>query len=304
MKTVPVQIVCRKCGTPYRTTVRASNTRCRKCRTSRYVRKDQQWEGPPSEHGAAESRAEQANRRAPVWCRCPQCEHEWQSRARDHVTLRCPECRNPVRVPRRRWENTQSTPRARLHYYSPEPVEPPAPAPARPAPAPYIGQGPTPGGLFAGLLSLLGQRPIGPLVEPEAPPAPAPARSARPRPARPAAPRPADTAPPAPRTADRETQRRDSIASLVRSLGGPVLVDYNAPSGRCEALDTRLPREQQRCPASASRRVDYRTTLHGHTHAFACPQHARDFADAAAPHDAVNVVVYMFTPSPVFRHRA
>ena len=92
MRTVPVQIVCRNCAEPYRTTVRGGNTRCPHCRTSRHVRVNQEWEGPVSaDLSGAASRALQAAARPPVWVECG-CGHSWQSRAKDRMTIRCPEC--------------------------------------------------------------------------------------------------------------------------------------------------------------------------------------------------------------------
>lgn len=102
MRTVPVQIVCRKCGNPFRTTVRGGNTRCPHCKASRHVRLNQEWEGPiPASLSAAEARAQEVARRPPVWLECLHCGHEWQSQAKDGTVLHCPSCHAGKRVPRR-----------------------------------------------------------------------------------------------------------------------------------------------------------------------------------------------------------
>lgn len=102
-KSVPVQIVCRGCGGAYRTRARTApdgsggKTRCPGCGRQRRVSRYQEWEGPgaPSPaHGAVLARS-------PVGCRCRRCGHEWESRARDGVSIHCPRCRVSLRVPAR-----------------------------------------------------------------------------------------------------------------------------------------------------------------------------------------------------------
>lgn len=331
MRTVPVQIVCRKCGNPYRTTVRGGNTRCKKCRTSRHVRLDQQWEGPVShELTGAASKAEEVAARPPVWIQCSLCDHAWRSKARDRMTIRCPECGTGQRVPYRTPENTGPSPEG---YLPPPP--PPRAARVRPVPVwePYDDpddewepeqERTTVAGALSGLLASL-RRPT-PSIPPRA--APRTARPARPaaanRPAPPpAAPRPAVTGripspiparipggiprpiPARNPAADqggiapvdvsqlplREQVRRDRMSSLVRSLAGSLMVWHNAPPGLCEALDTTLPRGQQRCP---------RTVTHGvrffqdatEVDVFTCGAHVGPMSALAFPTPYIKAVPY------------
>lgn len=124
MRTVPVQIVCRKCGNPFRTTVRGGNTRCPHCKASRHVRLNQEWEGPiPASLSAAEARAQEVARRPPVWLECLHCDHEWQSQAKDQTVLHCPSCHAGKRVPRRTAENTGAVPPSRMPLSRPSPAE-------------------------------------------------------------------------------------------------------------------------------------------------------------------------------------
>ncbi len=96
MRSAPVQVVCRGCSVPFRTTVRGSGTRCARCGVQRYVRRRQEWEGPRDLPAARHPALD----RAPVWCGC-RCGHEWESLAADRASIRCPSCRHSVRVPRR-----------------------------------------------------------------------------------------------------------------------------------------------------------------------------------------------------------
>lgn len=311
MRTVPIQVVCRNCAQPYRTTVRGGNTRCPHCRTSRHVRVEQEWEGPvTAEFSAAAARADQVAARPAVWVEC-RCGHEWQSRARDRMTIRCPECSTGQRVPYRTYANTGPTP---------EGYRPPPPSPARPArmrPAPAWERDNDPEGewepeqgrtslteALSGILAAL-RRPAPVLPTPAAPRPARPARPAaanRPAPAR-TAPRP--TAPaPAPRSAPtltpatplsrarivpidvstlplREQGRRDRISQIVRSLSAPLMVWYDTPPGLCEVLDTTLPRDQRRCPRTATHAVTFWQADGTDATACTCTAHADPLAATA-----------------------
>lgn len=325
MRTVPVQIVCRHCAEPYRTTVRGGNTRCPHCRTSRHVRVDQQWEGPvtPDLSGAA-SRAVRVASRPAVWLEC-RCGHEWQSRAKDRMTIRCPDCGTGQRVPYRTHENTGPAPEG----YRP----PPPPRAVRVRPAPVwepddepeddrepdepprssltdwmrnggrdeltraFPPGGAPRGGLAGILAALGAR---------TPAAPAPARrAAAPRPARPAAPnRPAlrptlpagavvsAVQPVDPQTLpEPEQRRRDDVCQMVRSLGTHLLVWYNQPRGFCEALDTNQPKDRQRCPGTATHAVRFQRDA-TEADAYTCPEHARPLASTADRAPYITTTIY------------
>lgn len=324
VRTVPVQIVCRNCAEPYRTTVRGGNTRCPHCRTSRHVRVEQEWEGPvtPDLSGAA-SRAVEVATRPAVWVKCG-CGNEWQSRAKDRMTIRCPECGTGQRVPYRTHANTGPSPEG----YLPQPPPPPLrSARARPAPVwepdPEDEQEPDelprpslaewmrsggrdeltrafpPGGArggLSGILAALGNR---------SPAAPAPARraaaprSARPGPARPVAPNPPAPPPASPAGAavdpqtlpEHEQKRRDDVCQIVRSLGTSLLVWYNQPSGLCEALDTNQPRDRQRCPGTAAFAVRFRRDV-TEVDAFTCAAHARPLAATADRAPYITTTIY------------
>lgn len=315
MRTVPVQVVCRKCAHPYRTTVRGGNTRCPECRASRHVRMDQEWEGSVSrDFQEAAVTAEQAAARLPVWVECG-CGHEWQSRAKDRMTIHCPRCGTGVRTPYRTRANTGAVPEGRL----PAPVRRvPAPPPPRPAPA-----GPEPrwareeededqeeeyepprAGMAAWfrnggreeILRLFAPSPAAaprPAARPQARPAPAhrPAPAPRRAPAPPAHPR-TTTTPVDPATLSlREVDRRDTVCGIVRSLGGPLLVWYNQPPGHCEALDTAQAADAQRCPGGATHAVRYRqgTT---EAHAYSCAAHARPLAHIADRSAVVRATIH------------
>ena len=99
-RSVPVQIVCRGCGTEYPTTVRGSSTRCPQCGRQRYVRTGQGWEGSP-----ATADQHPALGREPVGLSCRACAHRWESRAAHNTRLRCPNCSHSVRVDRQRLES-------------------------------------------------------------------------------------------------------------------------------------------------------------------------------------------------------
>ncbi len=102
MRTVPVQLVCRECGSAFRTTVRGSGTTCRHCGRQRYVQVNQAWEGPTGE--LIDASRHPALNRPPQTCSCRACGHAWSSRAADGTSLRCPACRHPTRVRLRRGE--------------------------------------------------------------------------------------------------------------------------------------------------------------------------------------------------------
>lgn len=327
MRTVPVQIVCRACAQPYRTTVRGGNTRCPHCRTSRHVRIDQEWEGPvtPDLSGAA-SRAVEVATRSAVWIECSLCDHSWQSRAKDRMTIRCPECGTGQRVPYRTHANTGPVPEGHL------PPPPRAPAPprtirptrARTAPAWGPDDDPEdepprssltdwmrnggreeltrafpPGGLTSILAALGGQ----------AAPAPAPARRAaarRPaRPARPAAPNAPALLPTVPTSPaggalgpidpqtlpTRELRRRDDMCQIVASLYSSLRVWHNQPPGHCEVLDVDQPTDRRRClgtPAFAVRFQNGATEVD----AFTCAEHARPLASIADRTPYINTTIY------------
>ncbi|MFE5809456.1 hypothetical protein [Streptomyces sp. NPDC056491] len=268
----------------------------------------------------AAATAEQAGARPPVWVECG-CGHDWQSRAKDRMTIHCPRCGTGVRTPYRTRANTGTVPEGRL----PAPVRPaPAPPPPRPARA-----RPEPRWLpeeaeedqeeddeppRAGMAAWFrngGREEILRLFAPAPAPAacPAPRPQARPAPARrsmaPPAPAPAPrqapgpVAPPraAPAPVDpatlnrREVDRRDTVCQIVRSLGGPLLVWYNQPPGHCEALDTAQAPDAQRCPGGATHAVRYRQ---GPTeaHAYSCAAHARPLANIADRSAVVRATVY------------
>lgn len=297
MRTVPVQIVCRKCAHPYRTTVRGGNTRCAKCRTSRHVRIDQEWEGPVSpELSGAASRALQVGARPPAWCECSRCGHEWQSRARDRMTIHCPECGTGQRVPYRTYENTGPVPERRR----------PTPRPSRPRPEPYrrADRAPVdpwederpepapvrPSVALAGFLAALqarsrpaaapaAPRPAAPAVVPRSAPAPAPRRPSVPVPA--ATPRGGV----APVDVDslplREQVRRDRMSQVVRSLSSHLMVWYDAPARLCEVLDTTLPRDRRRCPGTVTHGVTFFQGDGTDVTAYTCTAHAGPLAATA-----------------------
>jgi len=103
MRSSFVQVVCRSCGVPFRTRVRGGSTRCPRCRTQRYVRVGQVWEGPTDTVPSGRALAEAAARsRAPVEVGCPECGWVWSSLARERSTIRCPQCRHPTKAPARR----------------------------------------------------------------------------------------------------------------------------------------------------------------------------------------------------------
>ncbi|WP_106971913.1 hypothetical protein [Streptomyces sp. NRRL WC-3774] len=282
----------------------------------------------PDMSGAA-SRAVEVATRPAVWVEC-RCGHEWQSLARDRMTIRCPECGTGQRVPYRTDANTGPSPEG----YRPPPPPPRAPR-VRPAPvwepdddpedewepdepprssladwmrsggrnelARAFPPGGAPRGGLAGILAAFGAR------TPAAPapaPAPAPARrAAAPRPARPAVPNPPALAPTAPAGAasvlpvdpqtlpEREQRRRDDVCQMVRSLGTSLLVWYNQPPGRCEALDTNQPSDRQRCPGIAAFAVRFRRDV-TEADAFTCAAHARPLAATADRAPYITATVY------------
>ncbi|MCX4429454.1 hypothetical protein [Streptomyces mirabilis] len=256
--------------------------------------------------GAA-SRAVQAASRPAVWVDC-RCGHEWQSRAKDRMTIRCPECGTGQRVPYRTHANTGPSPE---RYRPPAPpraasVRRPAtvwepddeweaPEPARPS----LPAWPRSGGGLAGILAAFATR---------TPAAPAPARrSAAPPPARPA--RPAVPNPPAPLPAlpagalvqpvdvpalgAREENRRTRACQMVRSVSvrGPLLLWYDQPIGLCEALDTTQPKDRQRCPGAATHAVRFRQDS-TEADAYTCPAHARPLAALADHAVYVTAAIY------------
>lgn len=291
MRTVPVQIICRKCANPYRTTVRGGNTRCPHCRTSRHVRIDQEWEGPvPPDLAGAAARSDEIASRPPVWVEC-RCGHEWQSRARDRMTIRCPECGTGQRVPYRTHENTGPTPARRRPAPAPRPVRTRPEPPWRPvqAPAdPWEDERPEtpprrPADALAGFLAALQGR-TRPVPAPAAPRPAAPAVAPRPAPAprRPSAPAPTAVAPIDVSTLPlREQNRRDRMSQVLRSLSAPLMVWYDAPPGLCEVLDQTLPRDQQRCPRTMTHGVTFFQGNGDDVTAYACTEHTGPLAATA-----------------------
>ena len=291
MKTVHVQVVCRRCATPYRTQVRGGNTRCPQCRTSRYVRRDQEWEGPvPAALEGAASRAERAAARPPVWCTCG-CGHVWRSRAKDHQRIRCPACGTGVRVPLRTYDNTDDPrPRPRSTVPPSRHRSPTTPNPARPPPADLDPTAPA---------AAPGPRPGRRADSRQPPGGPAPAADSRPGPAGTPHPSPGDDdqeqehdqehgqdptpsmTPAAAPTPERDRKRRDSVAQLVRSLSGSLLIWYDTPAGWCEVLDATQPKDRQRCRGMASRAVVFAGPFVGELTAYACPTHAEPLATLA-----------------------
>ncbi|MER6611492.1 hypothetical protein ABT282_38010 [Streptomyces sp. NPDC000927] len=257
----------------------------------------------PELSGAA-SRAVQVATRAAVWVEC-RCGHAWQSRARDRMTIRCPECGTGQRVPYRTPENTGPSPEG---YLPPPP--PPRAARVRPAPVwepdddadEWEPDEPPRSSLadaLAGALAAFRRAPA-----PARVPAPAPARrAAAPRPARPVPPNPPAVLPTAPAGAaavqpvapqtlpEREQRRRDDVCQMVRSLGTPLLVWYNQPPGRCEALDTNQPRDRQRCPGTATHAVRFRRDV-TEADAYTCPAHTRPLAATADRAPYITATVY------------
>lgn len=309
MKTTFVQVVCRQCQHPYRTRVRGGSTRCPKCRTTRYVRKDQEWEGEvPAALSGAAARAEEMAARKPVWVTCREG-HSWQSRARDMTSVRCPECGAGTRVPRRTHYNTHPAPPWEVPVPAPAPAKRPARPPARPraydpepapvpswprplvpprplAPAPL----PAPSG---GLLGLLAAR-IRPGREESvtAPAAPVPAPAPQPARRRPAVAVPGTSRPVLDEEKDR--RRRDAVCQIVRSLAtssSSLMVWYDTPPGLCEVLDPTLPRDRQRCPATVTHGVRfYRDATEAD--AFTCGEHAGPLATIAARAEYITAVPY------------
>lgn len=323
MRTVPVQLVCRKCANPFRTTVRGGNTRCPHCRASRHVRVNQEWEGPVSgELSGAATRAVQAAARPAVWVECG-CGHEWQSRAKDRMTIHCPQCGTGVRVPRRTTANTGPVPEGCLPAPAPAAPRPPRPARraepedddwdddddqdepdgtplttwwttgGRDAMTRALSRPQTPAQPSRGLGVILAA--LGAQTAPAAP-APAP-RPSRPAPAPvPAVPRPApaggSAGPVDPQElSPREVTRRDTVCQISRSLCAPLMVWYNQPPGACEALDTTLPSALQRCPGRATHVVRFRKDV-VEADAYTCPEHARPLAETTDRTDYITATIY------------
>ncbi|MER5549505.1 hypothetical protein ABT072_45685 [Streptomyces sp. NPDC002589] len=216
------------------------------------------------------------------------------------MTIRCPECGTGQRVPYRTYANTGPTPEG----YRPPPT-PSRPARVRPAPSwepePYdddpdewepeperVSLADALSGMFAAL-----RRP--------APVLPAPAAPRRARPARPTAASwsaPAPVAPrPAPRSAAptpppvkpidvsqlplREQGRRDRISQVVRSLSDRLMVWYDTPAGLCEVLDLTMPRDQRRCPGTATHGVTFFQGDGTDVTAYTCTAHVEPLAALA-----------------------
>ncbi|MFE6986573.1 hypothetical protein ACFVBG_36280, partial [Streptomyces fimicarius] len=255
---------------------------------------EQEWEGPVSaELSAAAARSVEIGARLPVWVEC-RCGHEWQSRARDRMTIRCPECGTGQRVPSRTHQNTGPVSERRRPVPAPRPSRPrlepswrsvrapvdpredeqPAAAPVRPSVA------------LAGFLAALQGR-NRPTPAPAAPRPAAPALTPRSAPAPAPVPVPTDTrgggiAPiDVQQLPEPERRRRDDVCQMVRSLSAPLMVWYNTPPGLCEALDTTLPRDRQRCPGTVTHAVRFFRDL-TEADAFTCAAHAGPLTATAA----------------------
>jgi len=96
-----VQVICRGCGEPFLTHVRGSGTRHPRrrngtpCGAQRYVRQQQQWEGPRDSPLATSAAAQ----REPIELVCQHCGQAWKSQAREGNTVSCPVCGRGKRVP-------------------------------------------------------------------------------------------------------------------------------------------------------------------------------------------------------------
>ncbi|MER7757813.1 hypothetical protein [Kitasatospora sp. NPDC097643] len=261
------------------------------------MRLDQEWEGSRETLPAVAEREKEQRARGPVWCSCSDCGHDWQSRAKDHAVLRCPQCRHSVRVPRRRWENTQAQPRA----IRPLPPPPRLPRTGRPgrdtAPAEWDYE-PEPEPVQAGLspaelLTRLAVTFFGGKVA-NLPGAPAPGRATngaptaeqQPKRRPPAPPRqqparrppigqPAPTAEhgsrPAPQPTRRPTdeKRLSDSADVLRSIGLQLFVTP-APAGQCELYDGW---RGVACTLAATNRVIAETPLLPRLDVRACDTH-------------------------------
>lgn len=69
---------------------------------------------------------------------------------------------------------------------------------------------------------------------------------------------------------------------ITRSFGGPLLVWYDAEPGTCEVVDTRLPREQQRCPQPVTCAAWFTEYDGTESWAYACARHGAPLAQQAA----------------------
>ncbi|MFI6899272.1 hypothetical protein ACIBM4_34715 [Streptomyces sp. NPDC050256] len=212
------------------------------------------------------------------------------------MTIRCPECGTGQRVPHRTHDNTGAVPQSR------RPAPRPRTASNRPAPAwepepdpedewEPESQEPALGGLAAILAAIQGHaRPL---------PTPAAPRAARPAVPNPPAPIPA--APVAVATGvqpidpqqlpEKERRRRDDVCQMSRSLSAPLMVWYNQPIGLCEAMDTTLPRDRQRCPATATHAVRFHRDV-TEVHAFTCPAHTHPLAATADDSPYISTTIH------------
>lgn len=90
-----------------------------------------------------------------------------------------------------------------------------------------------------------------------------------------------------------ETDRRDRVCQVVRSLSAGVglLVWYNRPPGYCEALDTTQLPDAQCCPQRAAVAVRF---VQGatDTHAYACRAHAGPLAALANRSEHITATVH------------
>lgn len=308
------KITCQKCGRTIHTRQSANVTRC-----------------PVARGGCGATVYAPARPvRSLAVVSCLHCPAVWETRSKAGNMVRCPDCRKPRRVPagirsqpvdyyqappppRRRAPRSSPPPRS---VWSPPPAPPPpAPSMARPAPTwepedewePQAPERPpvaprrrpaAPARTFTrptgplGLAAVLGAA-LG-VKLPAPSPAPAtvqssPARSAVDLRQLPAVAPAVDHVPS--RNEEKDQRRRQSVTALVTSLGGPFRVAYDSPLGTCECMNVSLPRESQRCKATASRAVVFGNTFTLDVAAYVCADHAGPLAAMAQRSDQVAVEI-------------
>ncbi|MFG2858592.1 hypothetical protein ACGFZ9_50085 [Streptomyces mirabilis] len=89
----------------------------------------------------------------------------------------------------------------------------------------------------------------------------------------------------------KERGRRDRMSQILRSLSNPLMAWYNQPIGLCEAQDTTLPRDRQRCPATATHAVRFHQDV-TEVDVYTCPAHARPMAATADRAVYINAAIY------------
>jgi hypothetical protein len=88
-----------------------------------------------------------------------------------------------------------------------------------------------------------------------------------------------------------ERRRRNTVCQISRTLCAPLTVWFNQPPGLCEALDTTLPRDRQRCPAASTYAVRFLLDA-TEADAFTCAAHAGPLAATAHGSQYVRAVPY------------